>query len=226
MAQYIRPENRDTRYALWHVRYPCRVPYIQTLSIDQLMEDGLPTSGDIHHDHAMQWEPRLLSLPIHRMAELWSAGANISLLKRDDAPKIYEAIMAHLHAWKDHIQNAYHPRNPPYDDLLVLDQFANIVYEHAKFAYDSNFITKHFKLSNSTAIGRRAMLAAMSKVDDRRREMADKGMLAVRNIDLKIVQPKYDPDAEAHFIDYSGKNVEYDAAPRPSMATFFKKGKK
>ena len=53
--EYIRPENRDTRYALWFDRYQCRVPYIQTLSIDELSENGLPTSGDIHHDHAMQW---------------------------------------------------------------------------------------------------------------------------------------------------------------------------
>lgn len=224
--QYIPPENRDSRYALWYVRYQCRIPYIQTLSIDELMEDGLPTSGDMHHDHATQWEPRLMSLPIHRMAELWSSGANVSLLKREDAPKIYEAIMTHLYAWKDHIEHAYHPRTPPYDDLLVLDQFANIVYEHARYAYDSNFITKHFKLSNSTAIGRRAMLTAMSKVDDRRREMADRGMLAVRNIDLHVVAPKYDPNAEATFIDYSGKAKEYDAPARTSMAKFFKKGGK
>lgn len=222
---FIRPENRDTRYALWFERYACRVPFIQTLSIDELMENGMPTSGDIHHDHATQWEPRLISIPIHRMAELWSAGANVSLVKREDAPRIYEAINAHLMAWKEHIENAYHPRSPPYDDLLVLDQFANVVYTHARFAYDSNFISKHFKLSNSTAVGRRAMLAAMSKVDDRRRENADRGILEVKNIDFTIAPPRYDENAEHHFIDYSGRSTEPDAPVRQSMAKFFKKGK-
>lgn len=223
---YIRPENRDSRYPLWFVRYECRIPYIQTVSLDELTNDGLPTSGDIHHDHAMQWEPRYISIPIVRMAELWSEGANISLIKHTDAPKIYQAISAHLHAWKQHIADSYHPNNPPFEDLLMLDQFANIVYEHAKFAYDRTFVEKHFKLSSNTAIGRRAMLSSMSRIDDRRREDADKGILRIRNIDFHEAIPKYNPDAEATFVDYSGSDKKPDAPSRNSMATFFKKGKK
>lgn len=222
---YIRPENRDTRYALWFERYQCRVPYIQTLSIEELEENGLPTSGDRHHDHAAQWEPRLLSLPIHRMAELWNAGANISLVRRSDAPKIYQAISAHLQAWRDHITTSYHPTKPPYDDLLVLDQFANIIYEHAKFAYDTEFVQKHFKISPTGAIGRRAMLAQLMRADDRRRENAERGIHEVRNIDYREVAPRYDPEAEQKFIDYSGRDREINAPVRNSMANFFKKGK-
>ena len=223
--EYIPERNRDTRYALWFDRYQCRVPYIQTLSIDELSENGLPTSGDIHHDHAMQWEPRLISLPIHRMAELWNEGANLALVKRSDAPKIFDAISKHLHAWKDHIANSYHPNTPPYDDLLLLDQFANVIYEHAKFAYDRTFIEKHFKLSSSTAIGRRAMLSAMSRIDDRRRENAEKGILEVRNIDFHETVPKYNPNAERKFVDYSGKDKVVDAPVRQGLGSFFKKGK-
>ena len=223
--EYIPERNRDTRYALWFDRYQCRVPYIQTLSIDELSENGLPTSGDIHHDHAMQWEPRLISLPIHRIAELWNEGANISLVKRTDAPKIFDAISKHLHAWKDHIANSYHPSTPPYDDLLLLDQFANVIYEHAKFAYDRTFIEKHFKLSSSTAIGRRAMLSAMSRIDDRRRDNAEKGILEVRNIDFREATPKYNPNVERKFVDYSGKDKVIDAPVRQGLGSFFKKGK-
>lgn len=223
--EYIPERNRDTRYALWFDRYQCRVPYIQTLSIEELSENGLPTSGDIHHDHAMQWEPRLISLPIHRIAELWNEGANISLVKRTDAPKIFDAISKHLHAWKDHIANSYHPSAPPYDDLLLLDQFANVIYEHAKFAYDRSFIEKHFKLSSSTAIGRRAMLSAMSRIDDRRRDNAEKGILEVRNIDFREATPKYNPNVERKFVDYSGKDKVIDAPVRQGLGSFFKKGK-
>jgi hypothetical protein len=223
--EYISPKNRDSRYPLWFDRYQCRVPYIQTVSVDELSEEGLPTSGDIHHDHAMHWEPRLISLPIHRMAELWSQGANLALVKRSDAPLIFDAISKHLHAWKDHIANSYNPSTPPYEDLLLLDQFANIIYEHAKFAYDRNFIEKHFKMSSSTSIGRRAMLNSMSRIDNRRRENAEKGILEIRNIDFHESIPKYDPNAERKFIDYSGKDRVIDAPSRNSMAKFFKKGK-
>ncbi|BAW19206.1 hypothetical protein [Ralstonia phage RP31] len=224
MSGYIRPENRDTRYALWHVRYQCRVPYIQTLNIDELEAWGLPTSGDVHHDHAMQWEPRLISIPIHRMADLWSGGANVSLVNRADAPKIYEAISAHLFAWKNHIENSYHPTKPPYEDLLVLDQFANIIYEHAKFAYDKNFVDKHFRISSRGAIGRRAMLNSMTRIDERRRENAERGMTELRNIDFVEAAPRYNPDAERTFVDYSGRDQAPDAPARNSLAKFFKKG--
>lgn len=222
---YIPPKNRDSRYALWFVRYQCRVPFIQTLSVEDLEENGMPTSGDAHHDHATQWEPRLISLPIHRMAELWSSGANVSLVKATDAPKIFEAISTHLHVWKNHIANSYHPAKPPYDDLLILDQFANIVYEHARFAYDENFVQKHFKLTSNTAIGRRAMLSSMAKADQRRIDNAEKGILELRNIDYHEVVPRYDPESQRAFVDYSGTNKEIKAPVRNSMAHFFKKGK-
>jgi hypothetical protein len=224
--EYIPEKNRDTRYPLWFVRYQCRIPYIQTKTLEDLEQNGLPTSGDIHHDHAMQWEPRLMSLPIHRMAELWSLGANISLVNPKDAEPIFQAISAHLHAWKDHILHAYNPSTPPYDDLLTLDNFANVVYQHAKFAYDRNFVDQHFKISSSTAIGRRAMLASMSRIVARREKDAEEGVLRLRNIDYQDVMPRYDADAEIKFIDYSGKNRDVDAPERKSMAGFFKKGQK
>ena len=104
MSTYIHPNNRDTRYPLWFDRYRCRVPFIQTLSIEELEQNGLPSSGDRYHDHAMQWEPRLMSIPIVRMAELWASGANISLVDSKDSPQIYKAISAHLFAWKAHIE--------------------------------------------------------------------------------------------------------------------------
>lgn len=219
---YIKPANRDTRYPLWFVRYPCRVPYIQLKTIEELEQDGLPTSGDIHHDHAMQWEPRLVSIPIVRMAVLWSNGANVSLVNKADAPKIFEAISAHLHAWKDHIANSYNPNKPPYEDLLVLDQFANVVYDKAAFAYDQTFVEKHFRMSSNSAIGRRAILAAMAKADQRRFEDAERGITRLRNIDYQEAAPKYDPDAEATFIDYSGRDKEHVVPVRQSLASFFK----
>lgn len=223
---YIKPENRDTRYPLWFTRYQCRVPFIQTLTVDELSENGMPTSGDPHHDHAMQWEPRLISIPIVRMAMLWSDGANVALVNRTDAPKIYQAISAHLHAWKEHMTQSYHAVKPPFEDLLLLDQFANIIYEHAKFAYDRSFVEQHFKISSNTAIGRRAMLNSMTRIDNRRRDDADKGILRTRNIDYHEVLPKYDPEKEYAFVDYSGKDKVPDAPMRNSMASFFKKGKK
>ena len=222
--EYIPVENRDTRYDLWYIRYQCRVPFIQTLSLEQLEEDGLPTSGDKHHDHAMQWEPKLISIPIHRMAELWSSGANISLVNKSDAPKIYEAISRHLFAWKHHIENSYNPSKVPHDDLLILDQFATIIYDHASTTYDENLVDD-FRASSRTSISRSEMLSSMAKADRRRVEDAEKGITRLRNIDFMEAVPKYDPDAPTTLIDYSGRNKNVVAPVRNSLSSFFKKGK-
>lgn len=222
--EYIPIENRDTRYDLWYIRYQCRVPFIQTLSIEDLERDGLPTSGDRHHDHAMQWEPRLMSIPIHQMADLWSSGANISLVNKSDAPKIYEAISKHLYAWKNHIENSYHPNKPPHDDLLVLDQFATIIYNHAATTYDENLVDD-FRASRRTSISRSEMLSSMARADQRRVEDAEKGIVRLKNIDYMEAIPKYDPEAQVAFVDYSGRNKNVVAPIRNSLASFFKKGK-
>ena len=69
------------------------------------------------------------------------------------------------------------------------------------------------------------MLNAMSKIDTRRRENAERGIMEVRNIDFHEAVPKYNPNDERKFVDYSGRDKVVDAPTRNSMAGFFKKGK-
>lgn len=223
---YIRPENRDTRYALWYETYQVRIPFIQMQDAEDLEENGLPTSGDKHHDHAMLWEPKLVSLPIHRMAELWSAGANISLVNHSDALKIYKAITAHLHEWRDTIENSINPVTPPTEDLLVLDGFASLMYPHAAVVYDQSFIERKFKITSATSIGRRAMLNAMFETDKRVAADKERGLLKLNNIEHYSAIPKYDPNATRAPIDYSGVVKKLDVSPRESLASLFKKEKR
>lgn len=222
----ISPKNRDTRYPLWYVLYQVRVPFIQTLSLEELEEYGLPTSGDKHHDHAMLWEPKLISIPIHRMVDLWSSKANISLVNRSDSVKIYEAIARHLNAWRNFIEDSVHPTTPPTEDLLAMDAFASTIYDHAKVIYDTTFVKTYLKINSSSAIGRRAMLEDMRVSDERRETAKEKGQLELRNTEYYPSVPRYDAKAVRPFVDYSGTVKKVDAPKRESMATFFKKAKR
>lgn len=225
---YIEPHNRDTRYDLWFVRYDITVPYIQTKSLDDLTENGLPTSGDAHFDHAMQWEPIRKSIPIHQMVDLWAGGASVKLVNHSDAPKIYHAITKHLLAWKEHIATSYNPNSPPYEDLLMLDQFAGTIYSNAKFTFETAFVNTHFKMNSSTAIGRRVMISTISAHQKAQEEKEAKGILPLSNIKLTVAQPKYDAKAleERPLIDYSGTERTSTAPQRESLASFFNPNRK
>lgn len=223
---YIPPENRDTRYDLWHVRYDVVVPFIRTLSIEQLEEDGLPTSGDKHHDHAMMWEPKRIAIPIEKMVDMRRDGVNISLVNRTDAIKIYQAITRHLSAWKEYIEHSFHTIDPPTDDLLALDEFATLVYDHAKLMFNPSFVQKHLKINNSTAVGRRAVLEALTRADEKEAAKRAKAHLELTNIHHIEAVPAYRTREDQEFIDYSGKVTVSTAPTRKSMAAFFKKEKR
>lgn len=222
---YIPPENRDTRYALWHVRYKVRVPYISTISADDLERDGMYTSGDPHHDHAMQWEPKLCELPIHRIAELYGQGANVSLVNRKDVAEIYKAITLHLTAWRYHIHDAFHPVTPPIDDLLLLDQLAAVIYPHAVAVFDTGFVQKHFGMSANSSGGRKTMLAALAKLDEEERQNRKSANPEFRTIKPKYATAAYDPNAPMAPVDYSGRVEEKVIPKRNSLSSYFKKEK-
>lgn len=134
MTVYIRPSERDTRYALWHIPYQCRVPYIQSMSIEELSRKGIYVSGVPAYDHATAWEPRLMSLSVVRMVEMWHNGANIHLVDADKHVRtIYEDIQKHLSAWTEHLNVTYNVRNYPEEELKLLDDFNAMMYEHAKW---------------------------------------------------------------------------------------------
>jgi hypothetical protein len=48
-----------------------------------------------------------------------------------DTKEIYERISDHLNLWKQKLENSFHVKDAPIDDLLLLDKFANVVYKYA-----------------------------------------------------------------------------------------------
>ncbi len=214
---YIPLKNRDTRYGLWHVRYPVTIPFIQMLSIEDI-EEGLPTAGDEQNDHAARWEPRRLQLPIVDMATYWHRGANVRLVNVADSEPIYRAITAHLYAWKNALENTYNPVRAPLEDLAILDQFASQVYEHAKFVFDPSSAVGLLSLRRGR-ISRRSNAEHMARV----RLEADKRKQEILTSNIHFHPSTGGKPVDPNTIDWGGQARIDDKPPREKLADVFTK---
>lgn len=134
MTIYIRPEDRDTRYNLWYVMYPCKIPQIQMRSIDDIRYHGSYVTGNKAYDHAAAWEQIHVSIPIVKIIEHWFNGANVYIKDLDKhARPIYDAIEAHLQAWGNYMDRSFNTRKVLEEDLIALDEFGMIMWSHAKW---------------------------------------------------------------------------------------------
>ena len=123
----------DTTGPLWDILYKVRMPYLQTTSVEYIKMFGMPTSGDKGTDLEManQWITTYQS--IASLTEHYSNGVSIKIVDPSDPKRIYEAVAAHLEAWKSQITYGINIGGAPIEDLIKLDNFANAIYEHAKY---------------------------------------------------------------------------------------------
>ena len=138
MSTYIPEDKRDTSYYIFHRLFMCRVKNIDTMSVDFIKMFGMPCSGDEQEDKATANELVIRMLSINQMLEYYQKGVTVHVVNYKDTKEIYERISDHLNAWKFKLNNDFHVRDAPVEDLLALDQFANVVYKHAV----SQFTTK------------------------------------------------------------------------------------
>jgi hypothetical protein len=128
------PEE-DTTIGIWDDLYKVRIPVKFTYSVEYLKEYGLPSSGNKDIDKE-QFNQRMTTfMSIDKMVEYYKQGCPIYIVDKDDTKKIYDAISKHLNAWKQQIDYGLNVGSAPFEDLITLDQFANVVYEHAKYQF-------------------------------------------------------------------------------------------
>lgn len=125
----------DTVKNLWDYKFLCRFPELQTRSVEHIKFFGTPTTNDpgIDRELANQWITSFIN--INDMVEFNKKGIPIKVVKYEDVKKIYEFISQHIHAWKIQLSNGLNIGDAPIDDLIDLDNFANVVYDHAKHQF-------------------------------------------------------------------------------------------
>ena len=137
---WIPYEQRGTAWRIWNELYQVMIPYIQMLSIEELKQYGMPTTGDPGYDYGTANEMRLIMIPISEMVEYFSKGVQVSIVNKNDVKTIYERISDHLNEWKKNLETSLNIGSAPLEDLKLMDRFANAVYEHAKYQFTDDTI--------------------------------------------------------------------------------------
>lgn len=134
-------EQRGTAYWIFEELFVCQIPYIQMLDLEELQEYGMPTSGDASYDYGTANEMRQIMIPISEMVKYYAKGVQVYVVDPADTKRIYERISDHLIAWKEKLSKSLNMSGAPLEDLKLMDQFANAVYEHAKYQFTDDTIS-------------------------------------------------------------------------------------
>ena len=135
-----RRSDMDTTVKLWDYLYKVRLPYLQSRSINDLQKFGTTVTGvsALDDDIQNQWITTMLS--VAQMVELFKEGIPIKVVSTKDVKEIYDSISHHIHAWTNMLTHGINIGNAPIDDLITLDEFANTIYEHAKYQFTAETV--------------------------------------------------------------------------------------
>jgi hypothetical protein len=133
-------DQQSTDYYIFEKLFWCRVPFNQSRSVDHIKHFGTPMSGDPDRDIQTANELVDRMLTISRMVEYWKGGTQVYVKNRNDTALIYEYISNHLGAWKKHLEHSLNVGDAPLQDLVDLDEFANVVHSHAKYTFTKEFV--------------------------------------------------------------------------------------
>lgn len=115
--------------------YKVRIPNLQSMSPDYIKHFGMPTSGDAGIDAALANQLITTMLPISKMVDYHREGVAVYVVRQVDVKEIYDHISRHLHAWREQLEHGLNIGSAPIDDLIAMDEFANSVYDHAKYQF-------------------------------------------------------------------------------------------
>jgi hypothetical protein len=137
---WIPEDQRDTRWYIFKKTWLCSVSSFEARTVEDIQHFGVPTSGDPLYDKAMQEERISTMMTIDQMAEYFKRGITVGVVKYADTKLIYEAISNHLQAWKQKLEDGWHTRNAPIEDLILLDKLAMAVYAHARHQFTTEMV--------------------------------------------------------------------------------------
>jgi hypothetical protein len=127
--------TQPTANLIFDYLFMVRVPDLQTRSEQHIKMFGVHSTGDRAQDITMANQLITVMISIAKMVEYHKQGVNIRVVKRQDVLTIYDYITRHLQAWKDRLNQGLNIGDAPIDDLISLDQFANVVHESAKYQF-------------------------------------------------------------------------------------------
>lgn len=125
---------------IWVTPFEVSIAYKDTCSPEYLRLFGMPTVGDPTIDATMHNQLCHRYVTINQMVEYFKKGIAVRVVNHADTKRIYELITNYLLAWKENLQTGINIGDAPIDDLILLDRFANVVYQHAVQHFTPEFL--------------------------------------------------------------------------------------
>lgn len=146
-TKWVPPEKRSTAYYIFHVPFQCKIQKKNIGTIQESIDMGYITSFDKDLDRHLQNEYVTVGLSINAMVEYFKIGVLVNV-RFEDTKMIYEYIQNHLTFWGTQIAMSFRiNKKIPTDDLILLDEFAKVVYENSEYSSFVNDLA-------STSLGR------------------------------------------------------------------------
>lgn len=132
--------NKDTTVDIWERIWRCAFSDNKTRGEQHYRLYGKPITGIKNIDAAVPDQIVETYITIDQMVEFHSRGVTIEIINYDDCKKIYECIERHILAWRKNIELSVNICDAPLEDLIAMDEFANSVYDKAKYLIPREFI--------------------------------------------------------------------------------------
>jgi len=124
--------NPTAAYRLFYRRYLVRIQRIHLISDDEINVVGIASTGDKQFDKDLLQEWIWTYMTPVVMVEMHLKGADLIIDDPKQSVEIYNTIVEHLSDWDKELKFSLNYNNPPTDDLIVFDEFAERLWHVAK----------------------------------------------------------------------------------------------
>lgn len=154
----------SVQYQIWHTTFLCQMRQIDTMSVDYIKIFGVLDTGDPALNNAALQQLEYRRLTIIEMLKYFDQGINVYVKRVEDCKTIYILIQTHLENWAQEAKVALRPDAVPTNELLIMERFANVIYEHAKWYLDKELEGSRF--ARSFKNDKRSVLNLLKPVSD------------------------------------------------------------
>lgn len=127
-----REELQEAGAIIWERLYKVKVPYIDTLSSEELQNRGVPTCGISEFDQAAYTERITVMITIDAIAEYFRKGVAVQVVEYADLEDMYNVINRYLAVWSRILKQSVNAEKVPGEDLLLLDRLADKLYDQSR----------------------------------------------------------------------------------------------
>jgi hypothetical protein len=129
---------------IWNALFRASVAFKDTVSEDYVRLFGMPTVGDAGIDDQMKNSLIDTYLTINQMVEYFRLGILVRITVHAETKTIYQIISNYLLEWKERLNKGINIGGAPIEDLILLDRFASVVFEHAVQHFTPDYVNSRF----------------------------------------------------------------------------------